>query len=368
MKPFAAALLGTFTGAIFIVVLLVLFKPQFISEPNTKPAPDRFIVRTPQSFSQSSSIPDAVDNIFPSVVYIDTKIFKEVSTPIYDIFGVPSQRSQMVPASGSGSGVVIDASGLILTNEHVIHGANEIMVTFSDDKSYPATIKGSDLVSDIALIQVSGVKVTPAKLGDSDALRIGESVIAVGSPYHFSKTVTSGVLSGRGRELSDQSKEFGDLLQTDAAINPGNSGGPLVNLKGEVIGINTAIIPFAQGIGFAIPINTVKNIVDQLLTTGKVIRPYIGVAMLDLNAKLSQYLGISLEKGIIVTGVAPDGPAAFSGLRPRDIITKINGKSVDSSEDLRRSVRKSKPGDMMELSVVRNNREASISIKIGKRE
>ena len=316
----------------------------------------------------SGTVPDAVDKIFPSVVYIDTKTFTEVERPVMNIFGIPAYRSQIIPKQGSGSGVVIDESGLILTNDHVVHGANEIMVTFSDNKSYPAKIQGYDTISDLALLKISAENLKAANLGDSDKIRIGESVIAVGSPYHFQQTVTCGVLSGRGRDLSDQSKDLQDLLQTDAAINPGNSGGPLVDLNGDVIGINTAIVPYAQGIGFAIPINTVKNIVKQLKEHGKVVRPYIGVVMQDLNPQISEYLDYGASNGIVVAGVVPDSPAGFSGLRPKDIITEINGARAKDSEEIRGIIKKSNIGDTITLKIWRSGTEGTVKIKVGSRD
>lgn len=370
MKYFLSALSGGILGAILVLLVTGLGNKQPIVQE--KPVVPVSVSETGNdskntTSSPSDTVPDAVEKIFPSVVYIDTKTFTEVERPV-NIFGVPAYRSQVVPKQGSGSGVIIDESGLILTNDHVVHGANEIIVTFSDNKSYPATIQGHDTISDLALLKVSVDNLKAAKLGDSDKMRIGESVIAVGSPYHFQHTVTSGVLSGRNRNISDQSKDLQDLLQTDASINPGNSGGPLVNLKGEVIGINTAIIPYAQGIGFAIPINTVKNIVAQLKEHGKVIRPYIGVVMHDLNPKLSEYLGYNSDEGVVVVGVMPNSPAAYSGLNPKDIITEINGTKAKDSEEIRGIIKKSKIGETITLKVWRSGTDGVVKIKVGSRD
>ncbi len=366
MKNFFMALLGGIIGALLVLIFTGISKRPPSAE--TLPAKTSVSSVAPElgpGFARD--VPDAVDKIFPSVVYIDTKTFTEVQDPMTSIFGIPGRRSQIVPQQGRGSGVVIDKSGLILTNEHVVHGANEIMVTFSDNKSYPAVVQGYDSISDLALLKVDVPNLVAARLGDSDKMRIGESVIAVGSPYHFQQTVTYGVLSGRGRNLSDQSKDFQDLLQTDAAINPGNSGGPLVNMSGEVIGINTAIIPYAQGIGFAIPINTVKNIVEQLTANGKVVRPYIGIVMQDLNEQIASYLHYSGKEGIVVAGVMPDGPAIFSGLKPRDIITHVNGSPVKTSDELRSIIKKSKVDDKINLKVWRNGSEGAVTVKVGSR-
>jgi len=363
MKYLFTALLGGIIGALLVIIFVGYKEKNAIEKPAQK-----INITTIADTGSSGTVPDAVEKIFPSVVYIDTKMFIEIEKPNTNIFGIPLYRSHIVPKKGSGSGVVIDESGLILTNDHVVRGASEIMVTFSDNKTYPASIQGYDTTSDLALLKVSAPNLKAAVLGDSDKIRIGESVIAVGSPYHFQQTVTCGILSGRGRDLSDQSKDFQDLLQTDAAINPGNSGGPLVDLKGEVIGINTAIIPYAQGIGFAIPINTVKNIVNQLKEHGKVIRPYIGVAMQDLTPQIAEYLKYNDSGGILVAGIAANSPAAYSGLKSRDIITEINGLCVKTPEELKSIIKKSSVGDEIILKVWRLGTYGTVKMKIGQKD
>ena len=366
MKNFITSLIGAVVGCIIFTIMLFFVNPSVFTKNNQTATMDKKEVAP--IVINSSSIPEATEKIMHSVVNIDTKSFTKVEQPVVNIFGIPAFRSQIVPQQGSGSGVLIDNSGLVLTNEHVVHGATEITVTFQNDESYSAFVKGADPISDIALLQIKfndrdNSDMQPAILGDSDKLRIGEPVIAVGSPYHFQQSVTYGVISARGRNLSDQSKDFQDLLQTDAAINPGNSGGPLVNLKGEVIGINTAIIPYAQGIGFSIPINTVKNIVSQLLENGKVIRPYIGISIQDLNRHLAEYLRYDgILKGAVVIGIAKGSPADDSDLRPKDIILKADGKDLSSSEELRKIIRNSKPGDVISLEIWRNGKNMSIAV------
>ena len=366
MKNFITSLIGAVVGCIIFTIILFFVNPSVFTKNNQTATIDKKEVAP--IVINSSSIPEATEKIMHSVVNIDTKSFTKVEQPVVNIFGIPACRSQIVPQQGSGSGVLIDNSGLVLTNEHVVHGATEITVTFQNDESYSAFVKGADPISDIALLQIKfndrdNSDMQPAILGDSDKLRIGEPVIAVGSPYHFQQSVTYGVISARGRNLSDQSKDFQDLLQTDAAINPGNSGGPLVNLKGEVIGINTAIIPYAQGIGFSIPINTVKNIVSQLLENGKVIRPYIGISIQDLNRHLAEYLRYDgILKGAVIIGIAKGSPADDSDLRPKDIILKADGKDLSSSEELRKIIRNSKPGDVISLEIWRNGKNMSIAV------
>lgn len=368
----AAAGGGAVVCSLFLTAILIL-NPSILSRPKSALSGGSAPCQSVSSGRHSSfyaSVPDAAEKITPSVVFIDTKGFAEVSQTVPNIFGVPMTRTHIMPKEGSGSGLVIDGSGLILTNDHVVSGASEIHVTFSDNQTYPAVIKGEDPISDIALIKVDGVapeKLSPAELADSDSLRIGEPVIAVGSPFNFQQTVTLGVISGRGRNLSDQSKDFQDLLQTDAAINPGNSGGPLVNLEGEVVGINTAIIPYAQGIGFAIPINTVKNIYAQLASSGKVTRSYIGVSMQDLNPRLAAYLGFSGKGGAVILGIDKGAPGDEAGLRPRDIIINADGRKISSCDDLRHVIRNTKPGDILSLKVWRDCSSLDINVKTGGR-
>jgi len=364
-KHFFSGLLGAFVGALIVIIFLHFFiKAPASSQAGIKP-PSPSAQTT--VFSEGNEITRAVEKISPSVVNIDTKVLKEIRRPAGGFgrfFGYPSYETQIVPQQGQGSGVIVDPKGLILTNEHVIHGANEIMVTLSDERRVPGKIKGLDQLSDVAIIQIDASGLPAAEMGDSDRLRIGESVIAVGNPYQFQHTVTVGVLSGRGRSLSEQSKDFQDLLQTDAAINPGNSGGPLVNVNGEIIGINTAIVPYAQGIGFAIPINTAKNVMDQLLSKGKVSRPFIGIYMQDVNVQLAQYLGLPMTEGAIIVDVVPGSPAHSARLQKKDVVTEIGGKPVKTSEDVRKYLHSVKIGDAVPLTVWREGKTGRITIKV----
>jgi len=364
-KHFFSGLLGAFVGALIVIVFLHFFVKAPVQapvdiRPGSSPAQTTVI-------SEGNEITKAVEKILPSVVNIDTKVLTEIRRPaggFGQFFGYPSYETQVVPQQGQGSGVIIDSKGLILTNEHVIHGANEIMVTLNDERRVPGKIKGLDQLSDIALVEIDAGGLPAAVMGDSDKLKIGESVIAAGNPYQFQHTVTVGVLSGRGRSLSEHSKDFQDLLQTDAAINPGNSGGPLVNVKGEVIGINTAIVPYAQGIGFAIPINTAKNVMGQLLSKGKVSRPFIGIYMQDVNEQLAQYLNLPMKEGAIIVDAMPGSPAAAAKLQKKDVVTEIGGKPVKTSEDVRKYLHSVKIGDNVPLTVWRDGKTSKITIKV----
>ncbi len=365
-KQFVSALIGAIIGSCAVLLYVHIFWKAPVA---TIPTPSVTISPSePALDRETNSIVNAVEKIQPSVVFIATKAFMKVQRPVgvpFGLFTMPGYQQQIVPRQGAGSGVVVDQKGLILTNEHVVHGASEIVVTLTNDRHFTGKVKGADPLSDIALVEVDAKELQAAQLGDSDKLRIGESVIAVGNPYQFQHTVTVGVLSGRGRSLSEQSKDFQDLLQTDAAINPGNSGGPLVNTKGEVIGINTAIVPYAQGIGFAIPINTAKNIMDQLLTKGKVQRPYIGIYMQDMNGQLAQALNIPIMEGVIIVDVAPGSPAAQAGLRTKDIIMAIGDKEIKKSDELRKILHDKSPGEEISLKVWRQGRSGTVTLMLG---
>jgi serine protease Do len=363
-KHFISGLVGALLGALVVIIYLHIFlKPPVSSTSDMTPAP----VQKGMA-SEPNNIVNAVEMIQPSVVFIATTAFMKVQRPVgvpFGFFTMPGYESQIVPRQGAGSGVIVDSKGLILTNEHVVHGATEIVVTLSNDRHIAGKVKGADQLSDIALVQVDAQDLQAAKLGNSDKLRIGESVIAVGNPYQFQHTVTVGVLSGRGRSLSEQSKDFQDLLQTDAAINPGNSGGPLVNTQGEVIGINTAIFRDAQGIGFAIPINTARNVMEQLLARGKVRRPYVGIYMQDINEQLAQGLNLPVKEGIIVVDVAPGSPAAQAHLQQKDIILAVDNKELKKSDELRKILHEKSPGEEITLKIWREGKAGTLSLTLG---
>lgn len=303
------------------------------------------------------TIVSAAEKIGPTVVNIDTTL-----RPHPDIFD-PFQNAQ--PPTGEGSGVIVTADGYILTNNHVIQGATDILVTLPDGRKFKGAVKGADRLSDIAIVKVDATKLPAAVLGDSDKIPIGAFVIAVGNPYGFQHTVTMGVLSGRGRELPEPDKEFRNLLQTDAAINPGNSGGPLVDIDGNVIGINTAIIQQAQGIGFAIPINTARDIMQQLLTRGRVIRTYIGVMLLPLNERIAEQLQIPSDtKGAVVRQIIEGSPADAAGLQPADVIVGVDSVAAKTAADVQTNIRGHKPGDDVTLTILRNGKRQDIKLRV----
>ena len=261
---------------------------------------------------------------------------------------------------GAGSGVVIDSRGYILTNNHVIDGADTIKVTFSDGRELTGRVAGADPKTDLAVVKVDAPNLVAARLGDSDKLAPGEWVIAIGNPFGFDHTVTVGVISAKGRS-GVGGGQYEDFLQTDAAINPGNSGGPLVSLDGEVIGINTAIRGIGTMIGFAIPSSMARPIADQLIADGKVRRPYLGILMQDLTPELSMGLGAGAPmKGALVGQVEPTSPAARAGVQPGDVILAVDGGAIDGSKAVQKAVLRKRLGEGVQIKVWRNGKELAL--------
>ena len=307
---------------------------------------------------------------------------KSSSDPFFDdpffryFFGDTfNQQPRTRVSRGIGTGFIINKEGYIITNEHVISGAKEIDVTVKGfEKPFKATLVGKDFDLDLAVLKINSSKNLPyISLGDSDKMKVGEWVIAIGNPYRLDHTVTVGVVSAKGRPITipDQTtgrtRSYKNLIQTDAAINPGNSGGPLLSLDGKVIGINTAINAQAQGIGFAIPTNTTKEVLDELIKQGSVTRPYIGVGLQDITKDLAEYFNLKNQKGAIIADVFQNSPAEKAGLQRGDIILKINEKEITNSNDVSEIVGKAKVGDKLVLSIFRNGQTQFVSVIVGKR-
>ena len=277
----------------------------------------------------------------------------------------PGERTPNV--SGAGSGLIVDSDGYIVTNNHVIGDATEIEVRFSDKTRLIAIVVGKDPDTDLALLKVTAPHPLPsARFGDSAAVKVGQWVLAVGNPFGLDRTVTLGVVSGIGRENMNLSR-YENFIQTDASINPGNSGGPLFNLYGEVIGINTAIINFAQGIGFAIPSNMAKQVIEQLLAKGKVVRGWLGVGIQPLTSELAKKFGLTENDGVLVNEVFGKDPAASAGIKPGDIIVKIDGSIVDSPNKLSRLIGTLTPGATVHIEVVRDRNRLILTVPLSER-
>jgi S1-C subfamily serine protease len=331
----------------------------------------------------SNFVTDVVDRVGPAVVRIDTKrtvasegLPDEFNDPFFrrffgDRFPQQDRRTQ----SGTGSGFIVNAKGQIVTNAHVVEGVDNVTVTFNDGRTVPGTVKGRDPVTDVAVVEVQGDNLPTVKLGNSETLKPGEWAIAIGNPLGLDNTVTTGIISATGRSsrqvgIPDKQVRF---IQTDAAINPGNSGGPLLNQNGEAIGMNTAIVQGAQGLGFAIPINTVQQIVDQLVTTGKAQHPYLGIQMVTLTPELKEEINsdarsgvrVTKDSGVLILRAVPNSPAQSAGLQPGDIIQKINGKAVTSADDVQQVVSQTQVGTQVSVEVDRNGSTISIGVKVG---
>ena len=270
-------------------------------------------------------------------------------------------------ATGSGSGLIVDREGHIVTNNHVIGDATEIEVRFSDKTKLIAQVIGKDPDTDLAVLKVTTDRpLSSARFGDSSSVKVGQWVLAVGNPFGLDRTVTLGVVSGIGRENINLSR-YENFIQTDASINPGNSGGPLFNLRGEVIGINTAIINFAQGIGFAIPSNMAKQVIEQLLAKGKVVRGWLGVGIQPLTAELAKKFGVTEGEGVLVNEVFEKDPAALAGIKPGDVIVRIDGAVVDSPNKLSRLIATLNPGATSKIEIVRDLKHVTMDVPLTER-
>jgi serine protease Do len=297
---------------------------------------------------------------------------EKVSKSVVNIASVRMLHDQMFrifPIEGVGSGVIIDEKGYILTNNHVIDDAERLKVTLPDGKMLRGKVVGSDETTDLAVLKVESQQSLPAtELGNSDNLKTGQIVIAIGNPFGLTggPTVSAGIVSSLNRSIQTRSGVL-ELIQTDAAINPGNSGGPLVNTKGEVIAINTANMPYAQGIGFAVPINTAKSILKELIEKGKVTRPWIGVASLKVTPQLARYYGLPVSDGALIARVEPYSPADDAGLRKGDIIEEIDGNAVKDPSEIASYVRKKQVNDQLTVTINRYGRQFQLPIPVDER-
>ncbi|MCS8036088.1 serine protease MucD [Pseudomonas aeruginosa] len=275
-------------------------------------------------------------------------------------------RGQQREAQSLGSGFIISNDGYILTNNHVVADADEILVRLSDRSEHKAKLIGADPRSDVAVLKIEAKNLPTLKLGDSNKLKVGEWVLAIGSPFGFDHSVTAGIVSAKGRSLPNES--YVPFIQTDVAINPGNSGGPLLNLEGEVVGINSQIFTRSggfMGLSFAIPIDVALNVADQLKKAGKVSRGWLGVVIQEVNKDLAESFGLDKPSGALVAQLVEDGPAAKGGLQVGDVILSLNGQSINESADLPHLVGNMKPGDKINLDVIRNGQRKSLSMAVG---
>jgi len=331
-------------------------------------------VRTLPNFAELAK------RVGPSVVNVSTTQLRRMAEDVPSPFGEDDPRNDLLERffggriprgpqrqNGLGSGFIIDSNGTILTNYHVVNDAQKISVTVSDGKTYDAKVVGKDQKSDIAVIKIDAGRALPAvTLGDSDRLEVGEWVMAIGNPFGLDHTVTSGIVSAKGRQIG--AGPYDNFIQTDASINPGNSGGPLLNLRGEVVGINTAI--FSQsggniGIGFAIPSNSVKDLLPQLRDKGKVVRGYVGATVQKISPEIAESLGLKQTGGALVADVVKGGPAEKAGLKVGDVIVEFDKKVIKDSADLPAAVARVSPGTSVQLKIAREGKQISLPITVG---
>ena len=273
---------------------------------------------------------------------------------------------QEIPARGSGSGFIVSNDGYILTNAHVVKGADEVVVKLIDKRNFTAKVVGTDTRTDVAVIKITANNLPTVKLGDPTRLRVGEAVAAIGSPFGFENSVTAGIVSAKGRSLP--AENYVPYIQTDVPINPGNSGGPLFNMKGEVVGINSQIYSRSggyQGVSFAIPIDVAMEVVDQLKSGGKVSRGWLGVVIQEVTADLAESFGLDQPRGALVAQIQEDSPAHKAGLQASDVILAFNGKTVDASSDLPRMVGLAKPGASIPLQIWRKGKVQQLNVVLG---
>jgi S1-C subfamily serine protease len=313
-----------------------------------------------------------VEQVGPTVVRIDAS--RVVDQPFGDrgldsLFGRRGGGQERVQR-GTGSGFIATADGRIYTNSHVVAGADNVSVLLKDGRRFKGQVVGADPTADIAVVKINVTGLPVAKLGDSDSLLPGQAAIAIGNPLGLDNSVTQGIISATGRSGAD----FGgsarvDFIQTDTAINPGNSGGPLINSRGEVIGINTAIIQGASGIGFAVPIATAQRIADQLITKGRVDHPYLGIQMAEITPELKDQINnssdvrIDRDQGVIILAVQPNSPAAQAGIRPGDIVETINGTKIETPKQVQRQVEATEIGNTLQMTVNRSGKSQTLTVK-----
>ena len=364
LSPITYALAALVMLSIAITALPVqaksLFSDNGFVEIVKKTNPAVVHIRVEQSVSSRGMNPEQFDEMF------NHPFFEKFFGPYHR--QNPNQRERK--QRGQGSGFIISPDGYILTNNHVVDNADKITVILSDEREFTASLIGADPQSDVALIKIDdGSDLPTLPLGDSDTLEVGEWVIAIGNPFGLSQTVTAGVVSAKGRS-SVGINEYENFIQTDAAINPGNSGGPLVNIKGEVVGINSALYSRTggyMGIGFAIPINMVKSIQDQLKESGKVTRGWLGVGIQDVTKELALSFGLDKAEGILVSMVQDGSPAEKAKIQQGDVIISLNGTKLSDTADLRHKVAALLPGSTATLDIIRDGKERSIEVKIGER-
>lgn len=346
------------------------------SSPETSTSQTRVAASVRAIDDLQSAFKQAVETAGPSVVSVySTKTARSPGPGFgprggpFDFFG-PGMPPQQFEQRGAGSGFIVDAEGHILTNNHVVEGADEVKVQLADDREFDAKVVGTDPATDVAVLKIEAEGLDPIELGDSGVLEVGDWVLAIGNPFGLPRTVSAGIVSATGR-ANVGIVDYENFIQTDAAVNPGNSGGPLVDLAGRVVGINTAIASRSggnNGIAFAIPIDMVKPVMDQLVTTGTVTRGQLGVVISELSQEMAESFGYAGSKGILVQDVASGSPAEKAGIRSGDIITSLDGEPVAALQPFRAAIAKRSPGTKVELGIFRDRKPQTLAVELGAQE
>jgi serine protease Do len=367
-------------STVVTALVAVLSSSVALAQPAASQPPSSGNVLQPETRAAQAlpSLAPLVDSVKAAVVNVDVTAKISASSrgemgdmdenPLDRFFGHPNGRGRESIRQGAGSGFIIDPKGLVLTNNHVVEDAVSITVHLNDGRSFPAEIVGRDPLTDVAVIRLQGkdVKALPVVgLGDSEALKVGDWLLAIGNPFGLASSVSLGILSAKARDI--QAGPYDDFLQTDAAINPGNSGGPLFNMKGEVIGINTAIVGGGTGIGFAVPSNMIKAELAQLEKEGSVTRGYLGIGIQDLTADIGHALNLPVTEGAIVNDVSPGGPSAKGGIKQDDVVVALDGQKIASASALTRAVALKKPGTISTLTLFRNGKQQDVKVTLGTR-
>jgi len=369
---------------LLVAATLCALAPAATAQPRSSQRPPA--APAPESQRLLRALEDAfvsvADRATPAVVNVSVKVKRgpasegaptpEMEERFREYFGPElferffRRRPPREEGRAAGSGVIVDARGYILTNNHVVENATEVEVRLSDDRKFKATLVGRDARTDLAVLKVEspGGPLPVATLGDSDKLRVGQWAIAIGNPFGLDRTVTAGIISATGRSHVGVAT-YEAFIQTDASINPGNSGGPLLNLDGRVVGINTAIVSSGQGIGFAIPINMARDVMTQLIARGRVVRGWLGVVIQDLTPELAAGFGVKEDAGVLVAEVMKDGPADAAGLKPGDVIVGFGGTPIKDVTDLQKRVAAVEPGRPTPLAVVRDRKAVTLRVKVG---
>jgi serine protease Do len=361
------------------LLLVLLFAAPAWAQPRPAPTEQRGAPKAdPRAMLRAleDAFAAVADRVTPAVVHVSTvpkrapaggpedpqERFKEFGEEFYERY---FRRRPREDARATGSGVLVDPKGYILTNNHVIENAQDIIVRLSDQRKFTARLVGRDPKTDLAVLKVDAPGPLPAaELGDSNQLRVGQWAIAIGNPFGLDRTVTVGIVSATARTRVGVT-QYDNFIQTDASINPGNSGGPLLNIDGKVVGINTAIVAAGQGIGFSIPINQAREVMQQLITRGRVVRGWLGIVIQDLTDQLAGSFGVKEREGVLVADVMKGSPADAAGLKPGDIVVELGGSPIKEVPDLQRRVAAVRPGQTMKLTVIREKKPMSFSVKIG---